>query len=367
MPSPFFASPPGTRRIAFLGVVPSPYQTDLLNAFQKVVGPTLSKFWLEGEADDSPWEKRPLKKDEVILPGICLGTGRLRSHLNWDLPNWRDFDLIIINTSLTALTTQGLIRFGLKNVPWIFWGEVQNNGWKQRILASPLQQAKGIIGMGEKASRDYQWRFPGVPVQSVPYHCDLSRFQEQPAQPGKNVEVVFLFCGQMIPRKGFDLLLHAFQRLVSRGLPVRLVLVGREDPWGKSVLGKLSGPASARVTNHGFQPIEALPTLFSNADVLVLPSRREGWGVVVNQALGAGLPLILSDAVEAGREMLTPGENGWRVESNSVDSLTDAMLQSVEQRDRLNTMGRASWERSADWSPAAGARKLMAALEKILE
>jgi len=69
------------------------------------------------------------------------------------------------------------------------------------------------------------------------YHCDLSAFFAIHRPPKSGAPLTFLFCGQMIRRKGVDLLLSAFERLIASGLDARLLLVGREadlrDSWPK--------------------------------------------------------------------------------------------------------------------------------------
>jgi len=127
------------------------------------------------------------------------------------------------------------MRGAMHRTPWIFWGErlCENVGIKdvvQRSLAAPLERAAAIVGIGRMAEQGYYRRFPNVAHFCIPYYCDLSAFfavhrHRDPAAP-----LVFLFCGQMIARKGIDLLLTAFDRLVATGANVQLLLVrGRPD------------------------------------------------------------------------------------------------------------------------------------------
>src|SRR5206468_3627451 len=139
----------------------------------------------------------------------------------------------------------------------------------------------------------------------------LSAFLSSPRRVRRDGRLRFFFCGQMIRRKGVDLLLIAFDRLITRGVDIELLLVGREADLPE-FMSAMSPEARARVRYEGFQAPERLPEYFSQADVFVLPSRHDGWGVVVNQALGAGLPVITSDAVGAGLDLVEDGVNGLR-------------------------------------------------------
>jgi glycosyltransferase involved in cell wall biosynthesis len=112
----------------------------------------------------------------------------------------------------------------------------------------------------------------------------------------------------MFSRKGLDLLLLAFDRLVQAGLDVRLLLVGRQAEL-PNFLATVSPFTRSRILYEGFQAPEHLPKYFGESDVFVLPSRHDGWGVVINQALAAGLPIITSNAVGAGLDLVEHGIN----------------------------------------------------------
>src|SRR5262249_28079426 len=135
---------------------------------------------------------------------------------------------------------------------------------------------------------------------------------------------VFLFCGQMIERKGIDVLLLAFERLIADGIEARLMLVGREAELPKH-LASIGPQARSKIEFCGFQAPEALPRYFSRGDVFVLPSRHDGWGVVINQALAAGMPVISTDSVGAALDLVENGKNGMRVTAGSVGELHSAM------------------------------------------
>jgi glycosyltransferase involved in cell wall biosynthesis len=182
---------------------------------------------------------------------------------------------------------------------------------------------------------------PGVPTFNQPYTCRLDAFAAAAAGRPAHAEPVFLFCGQMIARKGIDLLLSAFARLVAEDIPARLELVGREAEL-PALLAPLPPAVRARINYAGFQPPAELPATFARADVFVLPSRHDGWGVVVNQALGAGLPVICSDAVGAGHDLIRHEANGLVVPAGDVAALTTALRRLARSADLRRTLGAAA-------------------------
>jgi glycosyltransferase involved in cell wall biosynthesis len=167
----------------------------------------------------------------------------------------------------------------------------------------------------------------------------------------------------MIARKGLDLLLTAFAQLPPRA---RLLLVGREAEL-QLLLNPLSAEVRARIEYAGFQAPDDLPRFFAQADVFVLPSRYDGWGVVVNQALGAGLPVICSDKVGAGYDLVLESVNGCIFPAGDADSLRANMQRFLDQPPLIDQYGDASRRSAALWQPVIGAAKWVEILQSTAE
>ncbi len=341
-------------KILCFSVTPSPYQRDFFRELYRASGGQLTVCYFEGVPDDSPWDAVVLESWESILPGRVFGRGRVRCHWNWQLPDACDYDRVIINAPLTAVTTCRVFRSLYERgvPPWYFWGEqlIARNGARgviQKFLSAPLQHARAIVAIGCDAQADYQRRFPSQKVENIPYACDLSEFMEAATRRKFSSTCRFLFAGQMIERKGVDVLLAAFADLIGKGVGAELHLVGREGDlpvW----LGQLSQEARNYVHYHGFEQPSALPARFAAADVFVLPSRHDGWGVVINQALGSGMPVIASTAAGAGNDLVKNGSNGLHVISGDVSSLEAAMFQLAtrpEVREQMSTAASVSAEK----------------------
>jgi glycosyltransferase involved in cell wall biosynthesis len=350
--------------VAVVSVVPSPYQRDLFAALARRPEVRLRVYYMEAAAPDSPWPEKAMQPYETILPGRWFSVGSRRVHMNWRLPDLRPFQAVILNT-LMSVTGQWIMRKAVKGKPWFFWGErLGQGGALHRALSAPLHHASGIAGVGALAEQDYRARFPEPRHFNIPYHCELEPFFRPARTPSSpDAPVTFLFCGQMIERKGVDLLVNAFARLQDPR--ARLLLVGREGELPRWLAG-LESSVRDRIEYAGFQAPEALPAFFERADVFVLPSRYDGWGVVVNQALGAGLPILCSEAVGAAYDLIEPGVNGLRLPAADLDSLTDAMRRLLDEPETRAAWGRASRARAEAWTPAAGAAKWVEALGAVL-
>ncbi|MGV3531269.1 MAG: glycosyltransferase family 4 protein, partial [Chthoniobacteraceae bacterium] len=340
-------------KVAFFSVVPSPYQRDLFAALAARPEIALDVFYLERASPDSPWPEKPLAAYEHILPGFWFSLGSARCHVNWSLPDASAYDVVVLNT-LMSLTAQRLMRLDLRTKSWLFWGErLTNRARWHAALCAPLARSNGIVSIGTLALRDYQARFPSVAHFNIPYHCDLTAFQTAPRKERTDDNVTFLLCGQMIRRKGVDLVLEAFRRLGPRA---HLLLVGREGELPE-LLAPIPEEVRSRIHYAGFQAPDALPRFFAQADVFLLPSRHDGWGVVVNQALGAGLPILCSDAVGAAYDLIIPEENGLRFAADSIDAAAKAMQRMIAEPELIPRSGAKSRELATAWQPAEGAQK----------
>ncbi|MEO1390539.1 MAG: glycosyltransferase family 4 protein [Cyanobacteria bacterium J06634_6] len=307
---------------------------------------------------------------EQVMPGSCLKWGGARFHINWHLPWLYDADVIILN-GYQSLVAQLILHTHAKKVPCIFWGEkmvADSAGVKgrlQQLLAAGLNNCKGIAAIGSKAKEDYSQRFPSKPIFNISYYCNLDGFSQKiPQRPRRPITI--LFCGQMISRKGVDLLLNSFQQLLDVGYDARLLLVGREADLPE-MLQALPNNSVQHIEFAGFQAPEDLPHYFQRADIFVLPSRYDGWGVVVNQALGAGLPIICSDAVGAAPDLIEPGVNGFAFSAGDAPALFSALKYFFEQPERIGSASQASLQKAPMWSPSVGAKHWLDAFKTVID
>jgi glycosyltransferase involved in cell wall biosynthesis len=350
------------RNVAFISVVPSPYQRDLFLALSQRPEINLRVYYLEAASPDSPWPQKPQAAHEEIMQGSWVALGHARFHFNWPLPDLRAYDDVVLNIPVNAFTGQWLMRCILRSRPWIFWGEMlrKRDGGPCRMLHDgiirPLRRATAIVGVGTRAMEDYRARFPGTRHFSIPYHCDLRPFMDARRRACNADEIVFLFCGQMIARKGVDLLMTAFEQVAAKYRNARLLLVGREAELPRLLAG-VSRATQSRINYAGFHPPEELPGFFAQSDVFVLPSRYDGWGVVVNQALGAGLPVVCSDAAGAGFDLVVEEINGLKFEAGNAGVLADKLERFTREPGLSVKFGVESKRMAWDWLPEKGAEK----------
>jgi glycosyltransferase involved in cell wall biosynthesis len=171
---------------------------------------------------------------------------------------------------------------------------------------------------------------------------------------------VVLFCGKLIEKKQPLLLVEAYER-VRQEHPCWLLMVG-EGAERAAVEDLVARRRIPGVLMAGFLNQSELPAAYTAADLLVLPSAwHETWGLVVNEAMNFGLPIVVSDKVGCAEDLVHSGWNGFVVPHRDVAALTEAietLVASPERRAEFGARSRAlvdaySVERCADGIVAA--------------
>jgi len=195
-----------------------------------------------------------------------------------------------------------------------------------------------IWGIGKFAVDEYRREFGARrPYFNLPYFSDLKRFANSAHR--ERVERTFLFSGALIHRKGVDLLAAAFVELAREFANVRLKVIG--DGELREELEQTLRPVRERVEFVGFRDWDQLPDAYASADVLCVPSRYDGWGLVVPEGLASGLPVIATDRMGAALEFVETGRNGWLIPAGDQKALIDAMCEAAGlSASELEQMGR---------------------------
>jgi glycosyltransferase involved in cell wall biosynthesis len=190
-----------------------------------------------------------------------------------------------------------------------------------RIKDEEIALADHILTVSELARQTYvEAGVAPERVHAVPLGADLDLFTPGDGRREPRDELVFLFAGATLRRKGFDLLLDAFERARRVEPAIRLRVVGpRGDAWGL-----LAAAGGGTVEVAGPMRQEELAAELRAADCLVLPSRNDSYGMVVAEALASGTPVLVSDMVGA-KELVAEGRNGWIVRAGDAAALAERM------------------------------------------
>lgn len=88
----------------------------------------------------------------------------------------------------------------------------------------------------------------------------------------------------------------------------------------------------------GFKSKEELKEYYQASDIFVLPTRKDIWGLVVNEAMANGLPVITTNKCIAGLELINNGKNGFIVEADNIIQLSNCINEIIDSNERLQSM-----------------------------
>ena len=153
---------------------------------------------------------------------------------------------------------------------------------------------------------------------------------------GINSQPMILFVGRLTTRKGIDILLKALPQLIKEK-EAKLIIVGSGNQKYYRGLAQSLG-VSDNTIFLGHVPDDTLRLLFSTCDLFVLPSRLEGLGIVILEAMAAGKPVVATN-VGGIPELIESGQNGILIESNNEDELSSAIIHIASDESLAKTIG----------------------------
>lgn len=238
-----------------------------------------------------------------------------------------------------------------------------------------LRQYAAFLPSGTR-SVEYlrHYHVPQSRIRVVPYCIDVEAFMSAAAHAraergrlraefGATAnERIVLFVGKLIQRKAVPVLIAALALLAGSGRSVRLVIAG-SGPLAGEIL-EMANARRLPVTFAGFVNQSRMPEVYAAADVLVLPSYIDTWGLAVNEAFACGVPAIVSDRVGCAPDLIMEGLTGTVVPTGNVEALAKALDYWTSARDELRTRC-ALEEVSVRYSPASSAMAFVTAAKSV--
>jgi glycosyltransferase involved in cell wall biosynthesis len=190
---------------------------------------------------------------------------------------------------------------------------------------------------------------------------DANRWRETLGLPGR----YFLASGRFVATKNLLGLLRAYARYRERvgSAAWHLVVLGDGPLRGVLARNRETLSIQEAVLMPGFRSYEELPIYYGLASAFVHASTVEPWGLVVNEAMAAGLPILVSDRCGCAQDLVRPGRNGFTFDPFDIGGLAELMLSIASEGCDREGMGQASHELIAFWSPELFASNLLRCAE----
>ena len=344
------------KKVLFLTNFASPYRVHFFDELGKYLDVTVlysdrvedithrDKSWFEeGKGGFHPVQltKTFGVKDE----NLCL-----------DVLGWlkKDWDAIIIGGYSSPTAILAMLYLRLRRIP--FYMEVDGGLIRQErkikylikrtlVRLAPMWLSTGrfttkyLVHYGADAENVIHYPFSSLYEENILPDA-VPREEKQALRQELEIteDHMVLAIGQFIHRKGFDVLLRAAASLDPN---VGIYIVGGEATAQYRKMKEDLG--LDHVHFLGFQKKDVLAKYYKAADLFVLPTREDIWGLVINEAMAYGLPVITTDRCVAGLELVEEGVNGYIVPVEDEKALAEKM--NVALGSDMDAMGKASLEK----------------------
>ena len=388
-------------RLAWLSTHPIQYQASLLRAIAQSPGIDLTVLFFSDFSTRNYLDRefgREIKWDIPLLEGyqyeFLAGTGHVENRVNFTRPRIKGLAERLTKKNFDAVMIQGWNHYGYVAAAWYAKRSglkvllrceatdhvASSTGLKrlvrEEVVKFILSRTDCCLSIGSR-NRDF-YRCRGVSENRIgfmPYCVDNEYFRRRAENAdttalaksmGLEPDIpVILYASKLNARKHADQLLAAYSQLDGRRPYLLFVGDGELLPTLKNMAEKDN---LDNVRFLGFLNQSELPAFYALADIFVLPSINETWGLVVNEAMNAGCAIVVTTEVGSGADLVESGENGYVVPADDVPALTKA-LTSCLQNSHYKKMGQQSQRIISRWgieSNVAGLRTALGLTEGSL-
>ncbi len=282
---------------------------------------------------------------------------------------------VVISTEMGFRTIAAILYTKFhRQAKVIVWTEVNESTERGRGTARKFirkwiaKQAHGFLALGTNGARYVEHL--GVDrkrIFKLLYATDVRRFEAAKPERGAEAAKRLLYVGQIIERKGLTHFLAALSRWAGNHAEERVELLIAGDGRLRPALEAMKLPDNLRCSFLGNVTYEELSSVYAEAGIFVFPTLADTWGVVINEAMAAGLPVLGSVYSQAVQEMVADGVSGWTFHPDRVEEMygaTDrAMSSSGAKLDQMR--GRAR-DRALELTPEHVADLIEAAIRACL-
>jgi len=361
------------KKIAIISEIPTPYRTPFFQMLFEKAFKNIKVFFCSLSSPNRKWK---IKMDESfpykILPGFYIKIPFVESpyfinpSILWELIRGK-FDMIVVGGYNHFTTQVAIIYAWLTKTPYLFMCESHLRKHRnivlmiiKKIFVTPIIKNMSAGLPTGTLAREYLCSY-GAKAHSTFFIANtpnLNFFRKKCKEKAKNYDKikkkfgiqgkdVILYVGRLVEQKGIKYLLNAVKMLNSDSLA--LLLIG-DGPLRRKLESKCYIEDIKNVYFLSFKQKEQLPQFYAVADIFVLPSVREPWGVVINEAMACGLPIIATNKVGAAVDLVHEGKNGFLVPEKDSEAICDAIRKIVTNKSLRQQMGEKSCEIISNWS-----------------
>lgn len=378
------------RRLVIITEIISPYRIPLFNDLAQHPEVDLHVVFL-GESDPSLREWR-VYKDEIRFSFQVLRSWRKRIGKYNALLNTGIFSALkksqpeaILCGGYSYVASWATLFWARRHdVPFLLWSESHQQDQRRQLAMVEflkrkfLSRCSGFVVPGKSAFHYLKSQSVGdQPIFIAPNAIDNNLFAGASEGARKQASArrqkfglpqrYYLFVGRLVREKGVFELVQAYAKLDAQmRQQIGLVIVG-DGPCRTQLQEVAAGVSPGTLVFPGFLHREELGDYYGLAEAFILPTYTDTWGMVVNEAMACGLPVILSQLAGCAADLVQDQHNGILVPSKDVNSLEAAMKRIASNSDLREGMGRNSKRLILDYSPEKWATSVAEAFKTIVK
>ncbi|MCX8128919.1 MAG: glycosyltransferase family 4 protein [Clostridia bacterium] len=343
-------------RVLYITNIPTPYRIDFWNELGKHVDLTV---WFEAaNYKHRKWDIRDLGLNfkYEFLKGLMFGAGRQFNIGMFRKLKQEKYDVLIISCYNSPSEMLVITWLNIKKIPFIF---TSDGGFPKKDIKIKYLLKKYLISSAREwlssgsnctrylnhygADKELIFEYPFSVDFKVEGQTSLTCEERLELKNRDNLnDVVVLTVGQFIHRKGIDVLLSAFKEIGNKN--VSLVIIG-DGPLKEEYGSYVSGNNLQNVVIKDFMQKDELVKYYKIADIFVLPTRYDIWGLVVNEAMYFGLPVIATNKTGAAFDLIEDGVNGYVVDSEDIGQLKSKLAYLIDNAEVRAEFSKKSFEK----------------------
>ena len=361
------------KKLLILSIYPAPYRVEVIDSFHKYFDVKVFFEKSTGDSRDAVW----FKKGSYYTLDNINGNNTFKDCIK-DL---KENNLVLIYDYSTKCALNLILRCIQRNIPYVINADgvmltKHENFVKNMIKRIVVSKAAGCFASGNLA-KNYFMRY-GAKEKNVYLHTfstlhtnDIQKFPVDLKTKNKiraelglaQSKFIAIAVGRFIPLKRYAELITEWTKMPENYL-LLLIGGGEEENKYRQIIEELH---IQNVQIEGFYQKEELKRFYMASDVFVHPTSYDVWGLVVNEAMAAGLPTVVSDHCVAGLELIKDGENGFIVPMGNDKSLCDKVKNLHDVPELYKKMCQASLDTIADYTIENMASVQIEAVREILK
>ncbi|MEI3327412.1 MAG: glycosyltransferase family 4 protein [Thomasclavelia sp.] len=344
-------------RVLFLTNIPFPYRVDFFNELGKLC--KLTVLFERRQATDREWNvDKNLNYKAVFLKGKSIGHDtaicfEVLRHLN------KKYDRIIVGGYSTPTGMLAIQYLNLKKIPFYLNCDGGYIKHERKInylikkyfiskatywLSTGKETSQYLLHYGAKKEKIYVYPFTSLYKKDI-LNKPLNEVEKELLKNKLSIsdKKIVIFVGQMIYRKGIDVLLKAIYKLPKN---ISFYIVGGKPT--EEYQKYINEYHLNNVFFFEFMDKKHLFQFYQISDIFVLPTREDIWGLVVNEAMANGLPVITTNKCVAGKELIK--HNGYIIPADNINVLAQSIYELINDSTKICSFSKRSLQIIKDYT-----------------